>query len=132
LALELDFWRNHVAIGVPPAPETSDDASAIWPTTKPGEIMADERGHLAAEALYSVRARLKELEAEKDALETELKKQLADQGEVLVYKGKKIASWKQATRTSIDTKALAADNPDLAKQYERVRPYRSFRFSYKP
>lgn len=132
IALELDFWLHHVVPRIPPEPETSDEASLLWPTTRPGEVMADERARMAAEALYRLRAKLKELKAEEDGLELVLKEELADGGDTLVHNGKNLATWKEATRKSLDTKALKAERPDLAEQYFREKAYRSFRLSYKP
>lgn len=132
LALEVDFWLHHVVPRIPPAPESSDEARLVWPTTRPGEVMASEQAHMAAKALVGVKQRIKELQAEQDGLELVLKEELADQGDTLVYNGRKLATWKQAERTSLNQKLLQTDHPQIAEAYEHRTTYRSFRFSYKP
>lgn len=131
IEIEKDFWQ-HVIDGIPPTPETSYDANTMWPISNEGIVQGNEATLLVAGKLADVQARLKELEGESEGLVTELKKEMADIGDTLVFNSRKIATWKTQTSRQFDSKAFSKDYPDLYDQYKSESITRVFRFSYKP
>ena len=73
-----------------------------------------------AQDLISVRAMIKELEAEAEALTDKLKGVMVEQGtETLQGDGWK-ASWKNVNSSRFDTKAFKADHAELYGQYSKA------------
>jgi len=132
LKIERRFWEDHVLADVPPTPESSDEASQMWASTRPGTVQGNALALTAAEQLYEIKAQIKEYEGAKDRLELELKKQMEDIGDTLTVDGKKIATWKVQTARRFDSKQFEADHPDLYNEYKAERESRVFRLSYKP
>lgn len=131
IKLELDFWE-HVQSEDPPTPETSAEANEMWPTTTGGIVYGDATTIRAAQDLYDVKAKIKDLEAQKDHLETQLKAAMEDIGDTLVAGKTKLATWKPQESRRFDSKAFAADNPELYERYRKPQVTRVFRLSYKP
>ena len=73
-----------------------------------------------AQDLMSVRAMIKELEAEAEALTDKLKSHMVEQGtETLTGDGWK-ASWKNVNSQRFDSKSFKADHADLYSQYSKT------------
>jgi len=125
-AAELDFWGRCLARN-PPDPITLDEATIRWGRTNAQPVSGTLiHGALAAE-LQALNAQLKETKARADEVELELKKALQDIGDTLMVEGKTVCSWKEQSRTSIDSTRLKAEQPAIAAQYEKTTPYRVFR-----
>ena len=73
-----------------------------------------------ARDLMSVRAMIRELEAEAEALTDRLKEAMTERGtETLEGDGWK-ATWKNVTGSRFDSKAFKADHADLYSQYSKT------------
>ncbi len=130
--LERRFWEENVLGDTPPTPSSSEEASQMWASTRPGVVNGNALALSTAERLYEVKQQIKEYESEKDRLELELKKQMEDIGDTLMVDGKKIATWKTQTARRFNTKLFEKDYPDLYDEYKRENESRVFRLSYKP
>lgn len=130
--VERRFWENHVLTDEPPAPDSSDEASAMWSSTRPGTVQGNALALTSAESLYRIKEEIKRLKSEQDRLELELKKQMEDIGDTLMVDGKKVATWKVQKARRFDSKAFEADHPDLYDEYKAEKESRVFRLSYKP
>jgi len=131
-AIERRFWNEHVLTGIPPTPESSEEASQMWRTTRPGTVTGNDGTLITATKLHDVRATIKEKESEKDLLEAELKRQMQDIGDTLIVGKEKVATWKNQTSRRFDSNLFGEDHPDLYDQYKTEKESRVFRFSYKP
>ena len=129
IALESEkFWVDHVLKQKPPAPDGSESASRAL------------RGRWGAsqDTVATVRdgdfARLKECtqmakmwETERDKAAQIIQAEMGDAERAETGDGEKVATWRTSTRTTIDTKRLRTEAPELAKKYEKVSPTRVFR-----
>lgn len=122
------FWNTHILPQVPPEPDGSESAKRAlerrWDTSH-GHVDLEE-GPVSTLRYYQERAD----KAEKD-LNKAKQMIMAKMGdaEVANFGGKRFATWKVSTRTSIDTKRLRDEDSALAKKYEKTTPTRIFRLS---
>ena len=77
--------------------------------------------------LMEIRAQIEELEAQKTALEDEIKLAMADAGQESMKVGPFSLTWKVVTSHRFDTTAFKKAMPDLAAQY--TKECRSCRFT---
>ena len=134
------FWTDHVLMKEPPpvdfAAVTDAELDARWPAIDPGattdvtgldaELLAMQVEQLTdVQADLSVRgSEQRRLENVRDTLRTRLRAAAAGR-EYLALDGRPVARWATTTKTGqplagrIDTKALAADHPDIAAEYTR-------------
>lgn len=126
------FWRDHVLTGTaPPAdgsPATTDALSAAWGETTDEPVDLDDR--IVARLLPErerIRAEIKRLEEDKNEIENKVKAALADHesGSVDGWR----VSWKPQTRKTVDTKALAAELPEVAEKFARESTSRVLRIT---
>lgn len=76
--------------------------------------------------LKHVKSELKSYEAMEDGLKAELCEMIGE-ASTAVINGEQVATWKTASRSSLDTKALKEAHPDLVASYTRNIPVRSLR-----
>lgn len=82
--------------------------------------MSTQELNTTAHDLMSVRAMIAELEAEAKALTDKIKAAMVERGEeVLTGDGWK-ASWKNATSSRLDSKALKAAMPEIVEQFTKT------------
>ena len=53
------------------------------------------------------------------------------QASIGTVEGNQVVTWKQQTRTSVDTKALTLAHPEIVKQYEKSSTFRVLRINRK-
>ena len=125
IAVERDFWENHVLTGTPPARGTFDNADE--PQTTETMLEPTEQDLEYAARLAQVRAEIAELEQHKTLLENVLKDHI---GEHAGIRG--VATFKTAAGR-VSWKDLAAEfspTPELIEKY-RGKGSRTFRLTYK-
>lgn len=113
---EAEFWQC-VLTATPPPPTNLADLAALYPTDQGGIAMASEQVLTAYESLKALKETLKDLEAQKDALEFALKSALGEAAELISPTGQRLATWKTQTSRRLDAKALKAANPGVYAQY---------------
>ena len=72
-----------------------------------------------AKNLMEVRAMIKELEAEAEALTDQIKSVMVDSGEEVLTGDGWTASWKNVTSSRFDSKSFKADNPEVYAAYSK-------------
>lgn len=121
---EYDFWTRHVVPEVPPPPTREADLRTLFPRDCGASIEATPDMVAALEQLRTLKAALKQSETEAEELELRIKTFMADSAELLLGPdGKKLATWKSAKDSQrLDTKALEAELPDVARAYLKTIP----------
>lgn len=110
------FWRN-TKQGLPPDPATSAEANRIWPQSQAGKTaIVDASIAEACAELGHIAAQRKQLEAQEDALQTQVKKAFGD-AEVITNMGRKLATWKTQTSERVDVASLRLEQPLIAEQF---------------
>lgn len=130
LEIELRFWRENVEAGVCPPPDGSpaydemlkklypdDDGEAVDLPPNVADMIDD---------LKAVSELIKKREAEKKIIEQTVKEMLGEAA-IGLCNGEKVVTWKASQRTTLDTKALKKDMPEVYERYARVSTSRTFR-----
>ncbi len=89
--------------------------------------MSTNELNATAKNLMEVRAMIKELEAEAEALTDKIKGVMVDRGEEVLSGDGWTAAWKNITSSRFDSKAFKADHADLYGQY--TKPTTTCRFT---
>lgn len=126
------FWLDHVEAGIPPEPTGSKTDGEVLASLWTGETIPDppiEIEDIEAERLvceYLARDRdAKEARTAADEAKQRLQA-LMGANEAAIIGDRWRLSWKSQTRTTIDTKRLKADHPELVAEYSKTSTSRSF------
>lgn len=124
---EKNFWENHVLKGVPPEIDGSKSATellnAMYPEDNGETIMLpSDEAEMLIEAIESIKSDIKEKQALQKEYENKLKLLIgeAQMGVTPKYE----VRHKTYERSSLDTKRLKKELPDIAKKYTRQSTYR--------
>ena len=117
------LWDQHIVAGVPPAPKGLDDVRLIFPEASPEHALeADEALYAQCEHYRILQASISALEAQADALKTELLTAMG-KADTLYFRGKVLATWKQSRPSQrLDLDALQAAHPALVAGFKRTVP----------
>lgn len=128
IQIEGDFWEQHVLARVPPAPRSSSDVPKLFPKSDGSEVKATGNDLVLCAKLADVKAKIKALQIEEGLLVSDIQNAMGV-GDRLIdpVEGHQIATWKNQTRTSIDTTALRRDYPEAAKACQKETSFRVFR-----
>ena len=126
IAMEKYFWENHVIGGTEPLPDGSDATTAYF-----NSKFADSNGATVilpdevipiCEEYERLSKELKKLETAKNAAANQIKSYLKE-AEAGVAGDKKI-SWKQIYKSTIDTRKLKEEQPEVYSSYLTQSSYR--------
>lgn len=127
-----DFWESHVETGTPPEALTVEDLDRH--VNADGAVDLDPEDQDSIQVILDRRQELnalaKELKAEQDQLDEALKTMAGENEEVMVG-GQFLYRYSPTTRTTLDTKKLKEDMPELWQKYARTRTSRSLAFTPK-
>lgn len=115
----IDFWFAYVQANVAPDPDHLKATTEALKHIKAQTGKQVDIDHLAErlEALKVIKAEIKDAESKKELIENEIRLALND-AEIGLINGKPAYSWKTQSRTTIDTKRLKAEKPEIAEQYQ--------------
>ena len=123
------FWRDHVERGIPPEPSgSSADGEALagmWPETIPDPplvLEGDAEGLLSDYLAHEFRA--KEHKAAAEEAKQKLEALMGAHESAII--GSWRLTWKTQSRTTIDSKRLKAELPEVAAAYSRTSESRVF------
>lgn len=136
------FWRDNVLARVPPEPSNMADIMRLFAKTNGRPVEITPEITLALSNLAKIRANMNAMEGEKEELEFEVCRYVYEQwgipdlmtptqqvdDAVLTVDGKPFATWKKQSRSSLDTRRLKEEQPDIAAGYSRTTWFRSIRF----
>lgn len=135
------FWTQHVLARVPPDPINMDDMMRLLSRVNGRPVEADPATLEALSNLRDIRASMGAMEKEKKELEFLIADFVRRQwgltsdtpvenidNAIITAEGAPFATWKKQSRTTIDSKRLQADKPELAAEYSNTTWFRSLRF----
>lgn len=131
ISIEKDFWENHVLAKNPPMVDGSDDSknvlSLLYPMAQENTLITlnNETDILIAQRNKLI-DNIKDLELQQAEIENKIKAKLGE-----VEKGKTSTwevKWSNRHKTSIDSKKLKADMPELFERYSKISSYRQLSF----
>ncbi len=124
------FWQEHVERGVAPDPIGSDaDAEALsrlWPDTipEPAVTIEDELAEVVLSDYLAHKFKAEEHAREAEAAKQRLQAYMGENEQAVI--GHWRLSWKRQARTTIDSKRLKAERPDVAALYAKTSEPRVF------
>lgn len=132
IAAEVAFWNDYVIPRIMPAADgsdaTADAIAAEWPKSNGQEKYINGLDSLCNK-LDNIRTSLKMLEEQKKEIENHIKLELGD------YEISEGSSWKvtykNSTRTTLDSKRLKEAAPSIYDQYAKTTNGRTLRVSKK-
>lgn len=130
LNAEIAFWNEHIIPDNRPEPDGSESAgrtlNAIYGEQRDNAITMFEQEDYAAQ-LMAIQSQIAELEAKEKQLKQRLQNALDGntEGYTTSYK----ISWKPQQRTSLDSKSLKADHPDIYEKYSKTTESKVFRIN---
>ena len=121
------FWDD-VQNNRPPEPTTADDVAKYFKHSSGARIFATAEIQDTLASLVRVREGIKGLEAEKENLETVIKKFMGEADTLCHDTGAVIATWKeQEGARRVDSKRLRTEQPHIYAEYSNVgEPLRRF------
>lgn len=131
MKIEKEFWEENILKDVVPLPDGSYAYSEYlkekYPNSKSEEIDitnfikdVDSKLNRYDEIVSDIKA----LDNEKKVIEQEIQSQMGDCEVARI--GERKATWKSQSRSSIDSKKLKSELPDIAAQYIKVSSFRKF------
>lgn len=126
IAMEKYFWETHVKGGVEPVPDGSEATTEYFNnkfSQSNGEVIELPKEALAVCDEYEkLSQQLKELEKAKNAAANRLKGYLkeAETGKV----GDREVTWKQVNKSTVDTKRLKTEQPEVYDNFLKQISYR--------
>lgn len=126
--VERDFWENHVAVGVLPAPDGSDICNEVlnnyFHLERKGSSISldgfDEKLNRRAEILKQIDG----LQKEQNSIEQEVK--LYMQNNEFAASDKYKVSWSSVETTRLDTKRIREEHPEIYRDYAKQSVSRRF------
>lgn len=125
---EKSFWASVQALEAP-EPISVEEANLAWSRAPAIPVYGTVEDGLLAARYKELAEQIKGLEAEQDEVKLALQKRLQDLGDTLVVDGIPVCSWKNQVSNRLDTKAIQAEMPDVAKAYTKPSESRVFRIA---
>lgn len=124
-----NFWENNVLTKTPPLIDGSDASidllKTLYPNSEAGtEIELPDEALKLIESREDLKGQKKELDSQISECENKLK-DLLKENEVGIC-GERKVTWKTYSKTSIDSKKLKSEKPELFKEYLKTSSYRKF------
>jgi predicted phage-related endonuclease len=125
-----EFWTQHVERGIAPEPSGTDaDADALsrmWPDTIPDPpvTIEDELAEVILSDYLAHKFKAEEAKRAADADKQRLQALMGEHETAVIGRWK--LAWKRQSRTTVDTKRLKAEKPDLAAEYAKTSESRVF------
>lgn len=126
---EKKFWTEHIEKQIPPPPDGSEAAddmlSHLYPSGRGDGVLVPLYGKEDKLArILELDKTIKELESTKDAIKQEIQLEIGEAD------GAKLSGftvfWKSVSKSSIDSKLLKSENPEIYNKYLRNSSYRRF------
>lgn len=122
-----DWWTRHIIEDIAPEPTSARDLDLAFPTADDGVTLEASDNIVAVhKELRIVTADKKALDDREKALKQEIKSAMGDAA-TLSYDGRKIATWKNQSRSSFNSKGFANDHPQMHSQYLKTNEFRVLR-----
>lgn len=127
---EIAFWNGCIKPDIRPEPDGSDSAErtlrALYPDWRDNAITMFEQNDTAAE-LAQIQSQKKELEAREKSLKQKLQTALDGNTDGLTIDWH--ISYKAQSRTTVDSKRLKSERPEIYREYSKTTEARIFKIS---
>lgn len=121
-----EFWNRYVLRRVPPPPRTLSDVGRIWPRETAKSIEATPEVAAAWTTLEAFRRRATAIDNAKDEAEYLIAEHMKDAG-VLTYEGRRLCTYNEQSRTTVDADALRKEAPEIYARIAKTSKFRVMR-----
>lgn len=128
IEIESEFWNN-VEKMIPPAITSAADAFRKWSQDNKRSLIASDEIWSVAMELKDLKSEQKKLDEKEEKLKLKIFEFLGENAFLTDKTGNKIASWQTQERSSIDSKLLREELPDIAEKYSKKSTSRVFRIN---
>lgn len=130
VALETDFWINHVIANIPPEVDSKsgDALNMLYPESNDTSIILPESADELVMYLNDINGLEAEMKERKTEYENKLKQLLGNAQCGKTPNGVSVR-WKSSTSSRFDANAFKKDHPELAAKYMKECSYRRFSIS---
>ena len=126
IAMEKYFWETHVVGGVEPIPDGSEATTnyfnSKFSSSNGKTVELPQEALSVCDEFDRISAEIKKLETEKNAAANQLKSYLKEAETGIV--GERKITWKEISKSSLDTKRLKSEKPDIYTDYLTQSSYR--------
>lgn len=126
IAMEKYFWETHVIGGVEPVPDGSEATTnyfnSKFSSSNGKTVELPQEALSVCDEFDRISAEIKKLETEKNAAANQLKSYLKEAETGIV--GERKITWKEISKSSLDTKRLKSEKPDIYTDYLTQSSYR--------
>lgn len=124
---EANFWNHHIVPRIPPPPINTDDLKLRWPEHAPGKhLVATEEIEQACIELAAVGEMSKNADERKRDLGFLIKNFLGDAESLVSGSGRVLASWRSHQVSTLDTKRLKDERPEIWNDFCKEKAQRTF------
>lgn len=134
----VDFWMNHVLERVPPDPVNMSDMMNLFKKFNGRPVEIDETTLKTLRFRQEVKAKIKELEKNEEALEFDIcdfiRRQfnlspieLPEDDAILLYEGKIVGTWRKQRGENLDWERLKKERPEILEEYKKEHWFRVLR-----
>lgn len=124
----VSFWIDHVLGDTPPDAFTFSDIKLLFPSDNGLSVDADESTADKVSRLREIKARIKDLESDEEALTFEIGDYISPFA-ILRFGGAEIATWEGQQTRRLDQKALAEAHPEIVEQFTKTSIVRVLRLT---
>lgn len=127
LILETEFWKL-VRMNEPPTASTMEEALEKYPASQRLSLEATHEIAALVEMLRALKADEKANAGKIDSIKTQIAEFLGEH-DLLSHRGKNLLTWRETATTSMDSKRLNAEKPDVYEAYVRHGKTRTMRLA---
>ena len=127
IALEADFWINHVLKGIPPVVSDKDAEllSSLYPKSNNTTTILPADAEQIISDYLEIKNLEEEIKSKKAECENKLKAMLGNSESAVSSTGYTV-SWKSVQSSKFDTTRLKAEHPEIVKEYSTQSSFRRF------
>ena len=122
---EVKFWNEYVLAGIQPDPINAADIKNKWPHDNGDTLISTNGITKKCSRLSGIKTKIKDLKKLEADTQLEIQKEMADHSFLENDKGQLLATWKESSRVSVDTKRLKEDG--YYEHYSSESSSRTFR-----
>lgn len=129
IKIEKDFWEGNILTQTPPEPDGTSEYTEIiknkYIASIPESIELDKKFEDKLMIRDSLEEQIKSLEVDKKLIDQEIQLEMQENERAVV--GERVITWKSQSRTTVDSKKLKEEAPDVYEKYTKTTSNRVFK-----
>lgn len=129
IQIEKNFWEQHVLTNIPPDPDGTDQYSEMlkekYKYSVPETIELSKDFEPKLKRRDELVELIEQMETERKQIDQEIQLRMAEYERAIV--NDRVITWKSQNRTTVDSKRLKAELPDIYSEYSKTSTSRVFK-----